>query len=146
MIFTTKGRFAVMALVDIALYGQQKPVSLSDIAKRQELDIGYLEQIFMRLRAASIVKSFRGPGGGYMLAQDSKALFILDIMAAVEENFKMTRCEKHDGCMSDKAKCVTHDLWASLEQTVSNYLAAVSLDDVCNKRIPNLDIERRNAA
>lgn len=138
MIFTTKGRFAVMALVDIALYGEHKPITLSDIALRQEIDIGYLEQIFIKLKSASFVKSFRGPGGGYMLAKETKFISMLDIMTAVDENFKATRCNNITGCMSDKAKCVTHNLWAGVENTVVDYLATISLEDVCKKNRKSL--------
>ena len=133
MIFTTKGRFAVMALVDIALYGEHKPITLSDIAARQEIDIGYLEQIFIKLKAANFVQSFRGPGGGYMLAKDAKFISILDIMTSVDENFKATRCNSITGCMSDKAKCVTHNLWSGVEGAVVDYLSTISLEDVCKK-------------
>jgi Rrf2 family iron-sulfur cluster assembly transcriptional regulator len=137
MILTTKGRFAVMALVDIAVNSKGRPVSLSDIASRQNIDIGYLEQIFINLKKSGIVQSFRGPGGGYKLARKSDELIILDIMSAAQEGIKMTRCRSHikEGCMSDKSVCLTHNLWEKLEDAIHGYLSAVTIADVCQNNL-----------
>lgn len=144
MILTTKGRFAVMALVDIAMYCKDNPVSLSDISKRQNIDIGYLEQIFIRLKQSNLVLSFRGPGGGYRLARESNKIIISEVMQAAEEDIKMTRCAGHagNGCMNDKSICLTHHLWETLEDKIHGYLSSITLADVCNENIPL----RKNAA
>ncbi len=144
MILTTRGRFAVMALVDIAVYYKDAPVSLSIISTRQNIDIGYLEQIFIKLKQSGLVLSFRGPCGGYKLARDSDKIILSEVMQAVEENIKMTRCKDkaEDGCMNDKSMCLTHRLWKKLEEEIFNYLGKITIADVCNDKI-NL---RDNAA
>ncbi|MDF3047629.1 MAG: iscR [Candidatus Midichloriaceae bacterium] len=136
MILTTKGRFAVMALVDIAFSSGGVPVPLVDIAKRQNIDPGYLEQIFIKLKKSGLVASFRGPGGGYVLGVEGDNIMVLDILKAVGEDVKMTRCEgkKEDlsgGCMHDKSTCSTHKLWRALEFHIENYLGNITLNDVC---------------
>ena len=119
MILGTKTRYAVMAMVDLTMRmrkcTEMKPVTLAEIAAAQEIPLNYLEQIFVRLRKASLVKSQKGPGGGYLLAKPEEDICISDIVAAVDESIKMTRCKSHQGgCMSDRAKCLTHDLWDGL--------------------------------
>lgn len=138
MILGTKARYAVMALVDIAKYSAGKPVTLADIAERQEISLPYLEQIFPRLKRAGLVKPVRGPGGGYLLACSSKETMVLAIIEAVDESLKMTRCNKEDkgGCMSGKTQCLTHALWAGLGRQMEQYLRHVSLYDVCEKNLP----------
>ncbi len=137
MNLTTKGRYAVMAMVDLAMDASGKPVSLSDISIRQDIALNYLEQIFMRLRRAGVVKSVRGPGGGYVLAFDSKDVNIAHIVDAVDESIKMTRCSSDDegGCSKTKAKCITHDLWEGLGRKINEYLSSISLDDVCKRKV-----------
>ncbi len=138
MMLTTKGRYAVMAMVDIAVYGKEdRPVALSDIALRQQIAISYLEQIFVKLRKEGLVLSVRGPGGGYRLASPAVDVHIADIIAAVDEKIKITRCkEEHSsGCMQDKTMCMTHDLWEGLGNHIQAYLRAVSLQDVCDRRV-----------
>ena len=135
MILSTKGRYAVMAMVDLA--GQQGvvPVPLATIAERQEIPLAYLEQIFARLKRAGLVTSMRGPGGGYRLARAMEALTIADIMLASDEPLKMTRCDSHahTGCMVSKARCLTHDLWEGLSTHIQGYLENVTLADVVKK-------------
>ena len=113
---STKGRYAVMAMVDHARHAQAKPVSLSDIAQRQEISLSYLEQLFARLRRAELVKSVRGPGGGYRLARTSSETRVSEIILAVDEPIKATRCTEMGatGCRADRSKCLTHDLWEEL--------------------------------
>jgi Rrf2 family iron-sulfur cluster assembly transcriptional regulator len=139
MNLTTKGRYAVMAMVDLAMNGNGKPVVLADIAVRQDIAISYLEQIFMRLRRADLVKSVRGPGGGYVIAVAADKMSIADIVVAVDESIKMTRCggNKKESCVHDRksAKCITHNLWDGLSNKIYEYLESVSLDDVCQRRV-----------
>lgn len=130
---TTKGRYAVMAMVDVAMYGQGKPVTLADIAERQEITQAYLEQLFSKLKKAGLVESVRGPGGGYLLAHDCNMITIADIILAQEEKIKMTRCNhSHQGCMSNKARCLTHDVWAGLSENIYSYLSGITLARVCS--------------
>ena len=137
MNLTTKGRYAVMAMVDLAMNASDRPVSLSDISMRQDIALNYLEQIFMRLRRAGVVKSVRGPGGGYVLAFDAKDMSIARIVDAVDESIKMTRCsdDGEGGCSKTKAKCITHDLWEGLGRRINEYLSSISLDDVCKRKV-----------
>lgn len=139
MILGTKARYAVMALVDLTKHGVGKPVTLADIAERQEISLAYLEQIFPKLKKANLVKPVRGPGGGYLLAKEPSHTLVLDIIEAVDESLKMTRCTKDHtsgGCMTSKAQCLTHALWAGLGNQIEHYLRNVSLQDVCNKTLP----------
>lgn len=137
MKLTTKGRYAVMAMTDLARHSQGSPVSLADIASRQEISLSYLEQLFSRLRKNDLVKSVRGPGGGYLLAHDPDATRISDIILAVDEPLKATRCHagSPQGCMSDSSRCLTHDLWDALSDQIHLFLASVSLGDVISGRL-----------
>lgn len=134
----SKGRYAVMAMVDLAYYGGERPVSLAEIAVRQEISLSYLEQLFARLRRRGLVSSVRGPGGGYLLARTADTITICEVVDAVEESMRVTRCPKNAlptrGCMSDRSRCVTHDLWADLGDHIRGFLTAVSLADVCEGR------------
>lgn len=132
----TKTRYAVMAMVEMAGRGGEQPVALSELASSQEITVPYLEQIFRKLKAGELVKAMRGPGGGYLLARPAKDIYIYDIVEAVEESLKMTRCDAHktSGCMSNKSRCLTHDLWDGLGQHIHDYLAKISLADVCSKK------------
>ncbi|MBP6985011.1 MAG: Rrf2 family transcriptional regulator [Alphaproteobacteria bacterium] len=132
MKLSTKGRYAVMAMVDLASHGRNSPVSLMDISVRQGLSITYLEQLFMKLRRHGLVESTRGQNGGYLLKKDPSATNVLDIMNAVEEPLKATRCnpsESH-GCQGGAKRCLTHNLWNGLSQHVANYLASKTLADL----------------
>ena len=137
MKLSTKGRYAVMALVDLARHGESRPVSLADIAERQEISLSYLEQLFARLRRGGLVKSVRGPGGGYRLARGAGETRISDIILSVDEPIKATRCKTDSplGCHSDKSRCLTHDLWAELGNQIHLYLSSVTLLDVVEKRV-----------
>jgi Rrf2 family transcriptional regulator, iron-sulfur cluster assembly transcription factor len=136
MKLSTKGRYAVMAMADLARMGAEGPVTLSDIASRQEISLSYLEQLFAKLRRAGLVKSARGPGGGYRLARAAADTRVADIMLAVEEPVDVTRC-RHQvrGCMETGARCITHDLWDELGRHIHLFLAGVTLDDVIRQRV-----------
>ena len=137
----TKGRYAVMAMVDLAgqLTAQPDlgPVTLSGIAARQEISLSYLEQLFSKLRKAGIVKSVRGPGGGYVLARAADKVRISDIVLAVDEPIRTTRCSPDSGrgCSPDGSRCLTHELWEELGNQIYQYLKGVPLEDVCARRI-----------
>ena len=137
----TKGRYAVMAMVDLAQSGTTKPVSILDISLRQNISVSYLEQLFGKLRKGSQVKSVRGPGGGYILARAAKKIKVLDIILAVDEPIKTTRCKDNSshGCGVNNTRCVTHDLWSELGNQISQFLSSVSLDDVVNRKVKGLN-------
>lgn len=136
MILGTKARYAVMAMVEMAGRDQSAPVSLAELSKAQEITVPYLEQLFRKLRFANLVKSVRGPGGGYVLAKPIEQISIYEIVTAVEESVKMTRCkmEKNSGCMSNKSLCLTHNLWDGLGKQIEDYLSSISLHDVRNPK------------
>jgi Rrf2 family iron-sulfur cluster assembly transcriptional regulator len=115
------------------------PITLSDIAERQEISLSYLEQLFSRLRKAGLVKSVRGPGGGYVLARPASDLCVADIVLAVDEPLRTTRCRPDSGrgCITDGGRCLTHDLWEELGNQIYSFLSAVSLEDVCTRRVGN---------
>jgi Rrf2 family iron-sulfur cluster assembly transcriptional regulator len=140
MILGTKARYAVMAMVDLALHQRENPVCLADIAERQEISLAYLEQIFPRLKKQELVIPVRGPGGGYRLARAAEDISIGAIVGAVEESVEMTRCNMHEqqGCMTTKTRCLTHDLWDGLTQHIHRYLNAISLRDVCQRDVKNI--------
>ncbi|MGF1611709.1 MAG: Rrf2 family transcriptional regulator [Kiloniellales bacterium] len=137
MKLSTKGRYAVMALVDLAANSDGKPVSLADIAERQEISLSYLEQLFAKLRRGSLVKSVRGPGGGYLLAHRPEETRISDIILAVDEPIRATRCTPGQpfGCRGNKSRCMTHDLWEELGNQIYLYLSSVTLADIVERRI-----------
>lgn len=137
MKLTTKGRYAVMAMADLAKHTDGHPVSLSDIASRQEISLSYLEQLFARLRRSGLVQSVRGPGGGYLLARSLGETRISDIILAVDEPLSATRCKPNtaNGCLADGTRCLTHDLWDELSHQIQLYLSSVSLEDVVERRV-----------
>lgn len=137
MRLSTKGRYAVMAMVDLARRETEaaRAVTLADIATRQEISLSYLEQLFARLRRQGLVKSARGPGGGYRLAREASQTTIADIVHAVDEPLRATRCSAGKGCMTKGARCLTHDLWAEVGDRIEDYLASVSLADVATGRL-----------
>jgi Rrf2 family iron-sulfur cluster assembly transcriptional regulator len=137
MRLSTKGRYAVMAMADLAAHADARAVSLADIAARQQISLAYLEQLFARLRRAGLVKSARGPGGGYRLAKGAGATRISEIVLAVDEPIRATRCTGEDkalGCMASGEQCLTHGLWEALGNEIERYLDGVSLDDVIQRR------------
>lgn len=137
MKLSTKGRYAVMAMVDLACHSSGNPVALADIADRQEISLSYLEQLFGRLRKGGLVKSVRGPGGGYLLARPMPQMRVSDIILAVDEPIQTTRCAPGSpaGCHNHKGRCLTHDLWEELGNQIYLYLSSVSLEDVVERRL-----------
>src|SRR5262252_8930723 len=141
-----------MALVDLAGHSNGRPVALADISGRQEISLSYLEQLFAKLRVAGLVKSVRGPGGGYLLGHAAEETRIADIILAVDEPIRATRCSPGApvGCRGSKTRCLTHDLWEELGNQIHLYLSSVSLADVVEQRVLGrsgaLHCEQRNAA
>ena len=152
MLLTTKGRYAVMAMVDLAVQRANKPVTLATIAERQQIPLAYLEQLFAKLRKAELVEAVRGPGGGYRLSLAVEDIFVSEVIEASGEAIKMTRCgdlekphkannqSNEQGCMHKGGRCLTHDLWDGLSEHIYRYLAAISLEDVCLGRFPEVKI------
>ena len=137
MKLSTKGRYAVMAMVDLAACSNGRPISLAEIAARQEISLSYLEQLFGKLRRGSVVRSVRGPGGGYLLARPAAEIRVSDVVLAVDEQLVATRCQpgSPSGCRRNKSRCQTHDLWEELGNQIYMYLSSVSLEDVCARRV-----------
>ncbi len=137
MRLSTKGRYAVMAMVDLAMHSDGKPVALAAVAERQDISLSYLEQLFAKLKRNALVKSVRGPGGGYMLAHGADGTRISDIILAVDEPIRVTRCDPQSphGCTKTKMRCATHDLWSELSNQIHLFLNSVTLADVVNRRI-----------
>ena len=135
MRLTTKGRFAVTAMVELALRPGTAPMTLGEISARQKISLSYLEQLFAKLRRKGIVDSVRGPGGGYRLAKEMTQISVSDIILAVDEPLDATQCGGEENCLGDQ-KCITHDLWMRLNQHLLDYLGSVSLkqlvDDQAN--------------
>ncbi len=126
-----------MAMVDLAMHSDNKPISLADIADRQEISLSYLEQLFAKLRRGGLVRSVRGPGGGYLLAREDTETRISDIILAVDEPIRATRCTPGQpfGCRINKSRCATHDLWEELGNQIYLYLSSVTVADVVSKQI-----------
>ncbi len=137
MRLSTKGRYAVMAMVDLAATSNGSPVALADIAERQEISLSYLEQLFAKLRKGGLVKSVRGPGGGYLLAHPADATRVSDIILAVDEPIRTTRCTvgTPQGCRTNRSRCLTHDLWEELGNQIHMYLSSVTVADVVGRRV-----------
>ena len=152
MRLSTKGRYAVMAMVDLAKHNEGEPIALAEIAERQEISLSYLEQLFAKLRIAGLVRSVRGPGGGYLLGHAAQETRIADIILAVDEPIRATRCSPGApvGCRGSKTRCLTHDLWEELGNQIHLYLSSVSLADVVEQRVLGrsgaLHCEHRSAA
>lgn len=137
MRLTSKGRYAVMAMADLALHGgDQRAVPLQEVARRQEISLSYLEQLFARMRRAGLVAGVRGPGGGYRLARGSHAITVAEIIAAVNEPIKATRCEEGStkGCLGRNGRCIAHGLWQEMGERIQVFLGSVSLADVLERR------------
>ncbi len=137
MKLSTKGRYAVMALVDLATHSNGQPIALADVADRQEISLSYLEQLFGRLRRGQLVNSVRGPGGGYLLARESSEIRVADVIMAVDETIKATRCTpgSPSGCHGRQQRCLTHDLWEELGNQIYLFLSSVSLEDVVDRKV-----------
>ena len=135
MKLTTKGRYAVMAMADLALFEEKGPTSLTDISLRQNISLAYLEQIFIKLKNKNLVKSIRGAKGGYVLVISPEDIKISNIIEAVNEEVKMLSCKKESkrGCNNKSSKCITHNLWDQLDQHINNFFEKVKLQDLVKK-------------
>jgi Rrf2 family iron-sulfur cluster assembly transcriptional regulator len=140
---TSKGRYAVTAMLDLAFHSQLKPVTLIDIAARQTISLSYLEQLFARLRRANLVKGVRGPGGGYSLCGNASDISIAEIVAAVGERIDSTKCGGEANCQKHHA-CLTHDLWMDLGEHIKTYLQQITLADLLEKGRVQEVAERQN--
>ena len=139
MKLTTKGRYAVMAMADLAANQNLKPVSLSEISQRQNISLSYLEQLFLKLRNEKLVKSIRGPSGGYILEKSPKDIKVSNIIFAVDEQVKTLNCKRESkkGCHGKTVKCITHNLWDDLEKHINNFFDNVSLNDLIKQKNSN---------
>ncbi len=133
MRLTTKGRYAVTAMLDLALHYGEGPITLADIAQRQGISLSYLEQLFARLRKRSLVSSVRGPGGGYSLGREAEAIFIAEVITAVDESVDTTRCHGAHNCQNNE-RCLTHELWQDLSDRIFDYLNNISLQDLVERK------------
>ena len=140
MRLTTKGRFAVTAMIDLALRSGEGPVTLAGISERQKISLSYLEQLFGKLRRHRLVGSVRGPGGGYCLARPGNQITVADIVRAVDEPLDATQCGGHENCR-DEERCMTHDLWTTLNAKMYEYLSSVTLADLVEKQLRKLGKE-----
>lgn len=142
MKLTTKGRYAVTAMLDLALHNDSNPVSLAEISERQDISLSYLEQLFSKLRRAGLVVSMRGPGGGYQLSTEPSKIVIADIIAAVDESVDATRCGGMGDCQDNK-RCLTHDLWADLSNQIRLFLTEITLADMTEKQGVRMTAQRQ---
>ena len=133
MRLTTKGRYAVTAMLDLAFHSQIKPVTLAEIAARQTISLSYLEQLFARLRLAGMVKGVRGPGGGYKLTRNTNDINIAEIITAVDESLDSTQCNGEANCQNDQP-CLTHNLWVGLSEHIRVYLEGITIADLLEKK------------
>ena len=133
MRLTTRGRYAVTAMLDLAVHAQDRPVSLAEISERQTISLSYLEQLFSRLRQSGLVGSVRGPGGGYRLVESSANIWVADIIDAVNESVDTTNCQGRGDCQGGSI-CLTHYLWDDLSKQIHNFLSSISLADLVAKR------------
>ena len=133
MRLTTKGRFAVTAMIDLALQQEGGPVSLAGISQRQNISLSYLEQLFSKLRRHELVDSVRGPGGGYQIARPLKSVSVADVILAVDEPLDATQCGGKENC-TEEGQCMTHDLWSSLNRKMLEYLGSVSIQCLVDKQ------------
>tara|TARA_Y100000590_G_scaffold235316_1_gene264957 strand:- start:1257 stop:1676 length:420 start_codon:yes stop_codon:yes gene_type:complete len=136
MKLTTRGRYAVMAMADLAKYQDLKPVSLNEISLRQNISLSYLEQLFSKLKNEKLVKSVRGPSGGYILYKNPNDIKLSNIIFAVDEQVKTLNCKKESkrGCNGKAVKCITHNLWDDLEKHINDFFDKVSLDDLVKEK------------
>ena len=137
MKLTTKGRYAVMAMADLALYKDNGPISLTDISLRQNISLAYLERIFRKLKYRNLVKSIRGAKGGYVLEKSANEIKISNIISAVDEEVKTLNCKKESkkGCNNKSTKCITHNLWDQLDQHINNFFEKVKLQDLVKRNL-----------
>jgi Rrf2 family transcriptional regulator, iron-sulfur cluster assembly transcription factor len=140
---TTKGRYAVTAMLDLALHAGSGPITLADVARRQDISLSYLEQLFARLRRRSLVSSVRGPGGGYRLGRSAQEISIAEVITAVDESVDTTRCGGAHNCQ-DSQPCLTHDLWCDLSDRINEYLSGITLHDLVMRSGVQRVSERQN--
>ncbi|MCI4174806.1 Fe-S cluster assembly transcriptional regulator IscR [Dickeya dianthicola] len=133
MRLTSKGRYAVTAMLDVALHSKEGPVPLADISERKGISLSYLEQLFSRLRKHGLVASVRGPGGGYLLGKDSAEIAVGSVISAVDESVDATRCQGKEGCQGGD-RCLTHTLWRDLSDRISEFLNNITLDELVNNK------------
>jgi Rrf2 family transcriptional regulator, iron-sulfur cluster assembly transcription factor len=135
MKLTTKGRYAVMAMADLASYSTEKPISLSEISVRQNISLSYLEQLFLKLKKKNLVKSVRGSNGGYILEKSASEIKLSNIIFAVDEKVKTLNCKKESkrGCTHKNSKCITHNLWDDLEKHINSFFENIKLEDLTKK-------------
>ncbi len=143
MKLTSKGRYAVTAMLDVALHSQRNPVSLADISERQGISLSYLEQLFSRLRRHKLVDSVRGPGGGYRLGRDAAEIAVGEVISAVNESVDATRCSGLSDCQGGE-RCLTHSLWTDLSDRISLFLNSITLGELMDKNDVQLVAERQN--
>ena len=145
MKITSKGRYAVLAMVDVARHSKMSPCNLTNVSIRQNISLPYLERIFNDLKKANLVESQKGPGGGYRLSKDSSEIQILEIFNAIDEKIKATGCSNNSNafCTGKGNKCLTHNFWEDLEKLIGNYLQSVSLNDLVtgNKKIEDAQLQ-----
>ena len=134
MRLTTKGRFAVTAMIDVAMHSGKGPVTLAGVSERQKISLSYLEQLFGKLRRHGLVESVRGPGGGYNLAHPAASLSVADIILAVDEPIDATQCGGKENCIDGEKRCMTHELWATLNTKMFEYLSSVTLQDLVDQQ------------
>lgn len=144
MRMTTKGRFAVTAMVDLAEHSGNGPVTLASISERQQISLSYLEQLFGKLRKHGVVASVRGPGGGYCLSRPANKISMSDIIIAVDEPIDASQCHGQGNCLDDH-KCITHDLWMGLNDTIASYLQSVTLQQLVAKQVVEHTASFKNA-
>ncbi len=132
MRLTTKGRYAVTAMLDLALHSDEAPITLSDISQRQGISLSYLEQLFSRLRKQGLVESTRGPGGGYRLGRPALDIAVADVITAVDESVDATRCGGLQNCQGEQ-RCLTHELWCELSQQIFEFLSGISLGELVKR-------------
>lgn len=142
MKLTTKGRYAVTAMLDLALHDQDGPITLADIARRQDISLHYLEQLFARLRKRGLVRSSRGPGGGYQLAKPASDITVARVIYCVDESVDVTRCGGQQNCQGEQ-RCLTHDLWMELNQHVADFLNTVTLAAIIQRQMVRQVSERQ---
>jgi Rrf2 family iron-sulfur cluster assembly transcriptional regulator len=143
MKLTTKGRYAVTAMLDLALHRDQGPINLADVSARQNISLAYLEQLFARLRRQGLVASARGPGGGYLLGRDPVDISVSDVIQAVDESVDATRCGGQKNCQGQE-RCLTHDLWEELSQQITGFLSGISLADLVQRRTVRMVSQRQD--
>lgn len=153
MRLTTKGRYAVTAMLDLAVHNTKGPITLADISERQGISLSYLEQLFAKLRKTGLVASTRGPGGGYNLGKPAAEIAVSEVIAAVDESVDATRCGGQKNCQHD-LPCLTHDLWEELNRQIRDFLSGVTLGDLINRNVTReianrqdvFILQRRNSA